>query len=155
MRRKERVVNESRFKEIILASHCCRLGFNDEGEIYIVPLSFGYHEENNQRYFYFHGANEGRKIDLIKKNNYVGFELDTACQIITSNQACNHTALYQSIIGTGKVSFVEDETEKISALKLIMEHNTGKKDWQFLDSMITSVCVFKLEVLEISGKENL
>ena len=37
MRRKDRKVVESRFKEIILACHCCRLGFNDDGKIYIVP----------------------------------------------------------------------------------------------------------------------
>lgn len=155
MRRNDRKVVESRIKDIILACYCCRLGFNDDGKVYIVPLNFGYHEENNKRVFYFHGAKEGRKIDLINKNSYVGFELDTAYQLITSNQACNHSAHYQSIIGSGRISFVKDEAEKILALKLIMEHNTGKKDWHFLDSISTSVCVFKLEVIEISGKENL
>ncbi|NDO43036.1 pyridoxamine 5'-phosphate oxidase family protein [Thomasclavelia cocleata] len=155
MRRKDRKVVESRFKEIILACYCCRLGFNDDGKIYIVPLSFGYHEENNKRIFYFHGAAEGRKIELIKKNKYVGFELDTSYKLVTSNLPCNHSAFYRSIIGNGKVSFVEDEDEKKLALRMIMEHSTGKKDWQFTDSMVSSVCVFKLEVLEISGKENL
>ena len=92
---------------------------------------------------------------LIKKNKYVGFELDTSYKLITSNLPCNHSAIYQSIIGNGKVSFVEDEDEKKLALRMIMEHSTGKKDWQFTDSMVSSVCVFKLEVLEISGKENL
>ena len=75
MRRKDREVTDSqKIREIILSCRCCRLGFYDNGEVYIVPLDFGYYENNGRRVFYFHGAKEGRKYRLTEKSPTVGFE---------------------------------------------------------------------------------
>ena len=71
MRRKDREVTDSqKIREIILSCRCCRLGFYDNGEVYIVPLDFGYYENNGRRVFYFHGAKEGRKYRLTEKSPY-------------------------------------------------------------------------------------
>ena len=60
MRRKDReVTEEARIDEIISRCHCCRLGFNDGGEVYIVPMNFGWVKRDGKRYFYFHSAKEG------------------------------------------------------------------------------------------------
>ena len=59
MRRKDREVTDSqKIREIILSCRCCRLGFYDNGQVYIVPLDFGYYENNGRHVFYFHGAKE-------------------------------------------------------------------------------------------------
>ena len=48
MRRKDReVTDEARIDEIISRCNCCRIGFNDSGEVYIVPLNFGYTYEED------------------------------------------------------------------------------------------------------------
>lgn len=154
MRRKEREVPYQRLKDIIRNCTCCRIGFNDEGKVYIVPLNFGYVEINNKHIFYFHGAKTGQKIEVLKKNSYVGFELDTSYDLIKADQACGYTANFQSIIGNGEVCLVENEEEKKFALQMIMEHNTGIKEWEFMDTMIAKTCIFKLEVTEMSGKEH-
>ena len=84
MRRRDREITDNeKIKEIIKACDCCRLGLNDNGKVYIVPLNFGFTEENGNYTFYFHGARTGRKLDIIKQNNYVGFELDTNQKIYT------------------------------------------------------------------------
>lgn len=156
MRRKDREVTDKRkINEIIANCFCCRIGFYDEGEVYIVPLNFGYEQQEGSYTFYFHGAKEGRKIDIIRKNNFVGFEMDTNYQLQKSEMPCSYSAFYQSVIGTGKVSFIEDMEEKKKALKLIMQHNTGKADWRFLEEMLQAVCVFRLEADKLSCKENL
>ena len=78
MRRKDREITDfKQIMEIIDRCDCCRVGFCDDGQVYIVPLNFGYAEENGKLTFYFHGAKEGRKIDLIGKAPKVGFEMDT------------------------------------------------------------------------------
>ena len=78
MRRKDREITDRvKIKEIISECDCCRLGFNDNGKVYIVPLNFGFVERNEKFIFYFHGAKTGRKHDIMKENNNVGFELDT------------------------------------------------------------------------------
>lgn len=156
MRRKDREVTDAaKIKEIIADCYCCRLGLNDNGKVYIVPLSFGYTETDGAYVFYFHGAKEGRKLDIIKNNNYAGFELDTDYKLHEADQACSYSCRFKSIIGTGRVSIIEDIQEKKHALRLIMQHNSGKYDWDFPDNMLNAVCTFKLSVDELACKEHL
>ncbi|HZK35277.1 MAG TPA: pyridoxamine 5'-phosphate oxidase family protein [Bacillota bacterium] len=156
MRRSDRaVIEESKIDEIIRKCACCRVGFYDEGKVYIVPLSFGYSEENGRKVFYFHSAKEGRKIELIKSSPHVGFEMDTGYELRVGDKACNYSAAYQSVIGNGKITFVEVESGKQNALQEIMYHNTGKRDWDFTQTMLDSVYVFKLVVDSLSCKERI
>lgn len=156
MRRKDREITDcTKIEQIIASCHCCRIGFYDEGQIYIVPLNFGYVFENEQFVFYFHSAKEGRKVDLIKSSPHVGFELDTNYKLHEADTACDHSAQFQSIIGTGVVNIVESPEEKKNGLLTMMKQNTGKGDWSFSDQMLNAVCVFKLTVDSISCKEHL
>lgn len=157
MRRKEREVTDpAKIKRIISSCRCCRLGLTDiEHNIYIVPLNFGFAEENGTYAFYFHSAKEGHKIELIKKNPHAGFELDTNHQLKEGTSACSYSAYFQSIIGKGAVTFLDDTFEKQAALQTIMRHNTGKDDWTFSEKAVDAVCVFKLTVEELSCKEHM
>ena len=79
MRRKDREVTDAAaLRAIVQACDCCRLGLVDEdGVACIVPLNFGYTEEDGQPVLYFHSAREGHKLTLLRKNPVVGFEMDT------------------------------------------------------------------------------
>lgn len=156
MRRKDREITDSnKIKEIIEGCHCCRLGFCDEGSAYIVPLNFGYEEKNGKYTFYFHSAASGRKIDLIQKTHSAAFEMDTGYRLNENAVACQCSATFQSVMGTGSVSFVEGMQEKKYALKKIMGHNTGREEWSFPENTLRAVCVFKLEAEELSCKMHL
>ena len=158
MRRKDReVLDEVKIDEFIRACDCCRIGFYDKenNEVYIVPLNFGYSNVDNKRVFYFHGAKEGRKIELISKTKKVSFEMDSNHELIVGKMACNYSERYQSVMGTGLISFVEDKDEKIAALNEIMFQSTGKKDWDFPEPMLNGVAVFMIEVTSLSCKEHL
>ena len=158
MRRKDReVLDEVKIDKFIRNCDCCRIGFYDKenNEVYIVPLNFGYSNVDNKRVFYFHGAKEGRKIELISKTKKVSFEMDSNHELIVGKMACNYSERYQSVMGTGLISFVEDKDEKIAALNEIMFQSTGKKDWEFPEPMLNAVAVFKIEVTSLSCKEHL
>ena len=158
MRRKDReVLDEVKIDKFIRNCDCCRIGFYDKenNEVYIVPLNFGYSHVDNKRVFYFHGAKEGRKIELISKTKKVSFEMDSNHELIVGKMACNYSERYQSVMGTGLISFVEDKDEKIAALNEIMFQSTGKKDWDFPEPMLNAVAVFKIEVTSLSCKEHL
>ncbi len=153
MRRTDReITDEGKIKDIIDRCTCCRIGFNDNGKVYIVPLNFGYLKNENNYIFYFHGAIEGRKINLIKTAPNVGFEMDTNHKLQEAESACAYSASFESIIGNGVVHLVTEVEEKNLGLSLIMEHNTGKKDWIFDGKMVNVTAVFKLEVTELSCK---
>ena len=158
MRRKDREVTDpARIADVINRCACCRIGFCDGGEVYIVPLNFGYEIKGEDCTFYFHGAKEGRKIDLIRKNPEVGFEMDTDLAIYTTGEfetACDYTARFQSVIGSGIVSMVTETEEKRLGLSLLMEHSTGKREWVFHEKMVEAAAVFKLKVTKLSCKEH-
>lgn len=156
MRRKDREVTDPmQVADIIHRCTCCRIGFYDHGEVYIVPLNFGYAIEDGTYVLYFHSAKEGRKIALMQKAPHVGFEMDTDYALNAAESACNHSARFQSIIGNGIVSIVEEPGEKRLGLSLLMEHNTGKRDWVFDEKILNAVTVFKLVVSEMHCKQHL
>ncbi len=159
MRRKDtQILDNKVIDSIIKTAKCCRLGLCDEGLAYIVPMSFGFSYEESTRIFYFHSAYVGRKIELIKKaieeEKCIAFEIDTEPSIEGDDKlACSYTAHFFSLMGLGKISFIEDKQEKVRALETIMQQNTGKDEWEFLDSSIKNVCVLKFEIVEITAKE--
>lgn len=153
MRRKEREIKEpSEIMNILASSKVVRIGFNDNGHIYIVPLNFGFEYENGELTLYFHGARDGRKFNLIQKGGYVGFEMDFGYQLKTAETACAHSAYYSSAIGEGEVSELTENDEKKKALNLIMLNETGKGDWNFPSIMLSKVGVFKIKVSEFTCK---
>lgn len=159
MRRKDREITDpAKIQDIMERCTCCRIGFNDDGEVYIVPLNFGYSKTEDKYTLYFHGAAAGRKYELAQAKPYVGFEMDTNYLLHTNGEpedvACNYTARFQSIIGNGTFSLVEDDAEKLQGLQLLMLHATGKKNWEFNPMMFKMVAVFKLEVTKLSCKEH-
>ncbi|NMC96524.1 MAG: pyridoxamine 5'-phosphate oxidase family protein, partial [Deltaproteobacteria bacterium] len=73
MRKKERAIKDRKdIDGIIRRCRVCRLAMSDDDQPYIIPLNFGY----DGFCLYFHAAPEGRKIDILKRNNRVGFEFD-------------------------------------------------------------------------------
>lgn len=155
MRRKDREVTDLNvINEIIGGVDHFRIGFYDAGKVYIVPLHFGTEVlADGKRVFYAHGALEGRKIDLARQGGSVGFELDRNYALLEASTACAHSARFQSVIGNGIVSLVEELEEKEHALSLIMKQATGK-DWTFPEGAIRQVAVIKVEVTNLSCKEH-
>ncbi len=153
MRRADRqITDDARIDGIIRACTCCRLGLCDEGQAYIVPLSFGFEHTDSGRFFYFHSAREGRKLDLLRRNPAVSFELDTGYQLHTAPTACGCSAGFQSVMGTGTVRFLTDGEERRHALLQLMRQLTGTDAWDFSDAALSQVCVLSLQVTSLTCK---
>ena len=148
MRRSEKEITDKlAIGKIINASLVCRLALSDGNQPYIVPLCFGYQD----RTLYFHSALEGKKIDILKKNNRTCFEFDVNSEIIKAEKACKWGMKYQSVIGFGKAVLVENIEEKQKALNIIMDHYSDR-DFQFTDKAIGKIAVIKIEIEGMTGK---
>jgi len=151
MRRKEKgITNRTEIEQILKEAQVCRLGMVDGKTPYIVPLNFGYRENT----LYFHSASSGRKIDILKNNPEVCFEIDIPGKIINSEKACNWGMEFLSIIGEGDVLFLDDEKERVEALNIIMRHYSDKDDWKFNNKMLEKTSVFKVKIDSISAKRS-
>ena len=148
MRRSEKeITDELAVEAIIHASLVCRLALSDGNQPYIVPLCFGYQD----RTLYFHSALEGKKIDLLQKNNRTCFEFDINSEIIKADKACKWGMKYQSVIGFGRAVLVENIEEKQKGLNIIMNHYSDR-NWQFPDKAIEKIAVIKIEIETMTGK---
>lgn len=149
MRKKEREITDiNEIEQVIAGADICRIGFIDGDEPYIVPVSFGYKDNA----IYFHGATEGRKVDLIRRNGKVCFEFDTDVSIVKSDNACDWGTKYRSVIGTGYVKLLESDEEKIHGLKVIMKHYSPD-EFSFPQSKLETVLVLRIDIDRISGKK--
>jgi nitroimidazol reductase NimA-like FMN-containing flavoprotein (pyridoxamine 5'-phosphate oxidase superfamily) len=103
---------------------------------------------------YFHAAHEGKKIDILKKNNLVCFGADMDHQLLISETGtgCGCSMRYSSVVGTGYVSFVTERSEKCEALDAIMQHYTPIQSYSFKDEMIDRTTILRLDVKEITAK---
>ena len=148
MRRNDREIKDIKeINGIIRRCRVCHLAMCDDGQPYIVPLNFGY----DGRFLYFHVAPEGRKIDIIKRNNRVGFEFDILHDITAAERACDWGAKYESVIGSGTAEIVDNLEAKKDALKCIMRQY-GNGAWDFKEEILKKTLVLRVRILEISGK---
>ena len=125
----------------------------DEGEPYVVPLSYGYKIlDGNVLELYFHSALEGRKIDVLKRNNKVCFEVSYEGEPIHSETPCNSGYYFASVIGFGEAVFIERNDEKNEALSVMFKHQAGR-EVTFTAEQIKGVCVFKIVSTDFTGKK--
>jgi nitroimidazol reductase NimA-like FMN-containing flavoprotein (pyridoxamine 5'-phosphate oxidase superfamily) len=153
MRRQDREIHSAEEKlRILKACKVCRLGMAHNNAPYIVPLNFGYEYENGVVTLYFHSAREGKKIDILKNNSRVCFEMDGGHSLIEGDTACGYGYAYESLVGFGDVEFLEDPGEKRRALNLLMKHQSGRDGFVFDDDQLNRTAVYKIKVDAFTGK---
>lgn len=91
---------------------------DENGTPYAVPLSLVRIDDNT---FYFHGAMEGKKLDIISKSPKVWLSAVTTCKPTVGPKDGSFTLEYKSAMAQGVAEIVTDEAEKIEALRAICE----------------------------------
>ncbi|MCI5619102.1 MAG: pyridoxamine 5'-phosphate oxidase family protein [Rikenellaceae bacterium] len=87
-----------------------------DGNPYGLPLSL---VRTDEKTFWFHCANEGKKLDILKDNPRVFLSAVTRCRPLRGPKDGSFTLEFQSATAVGIVEIVEDEDTKIEALKAI------------------------------------
>jgi len=150
MRRKDReITSKEEIEEILKQSQVCRLAMVDEDKPYIVPMNFGYRDGC----LFFHCAKQGRKLDLIKKNPHICFEVDQVVRLKKAQKACDWGIEYKSVIGTGKAVLLDDVNDKKNALHIIMSQYSDRS-FDYPDEMLEKTIVIKVVIDEMTGKQS-
>ena len=153
MRRKEREVSDR--KEIIEILRRCDsvcIGMQGGEYPYVVPVSFGMEVADDMPVVYFHCAKEGMKLDMLRDDPRVCMEGDTFLGIQKTLHGI--TTRYESVIGFGSCTFVEDETEKIKGLRLILEHYDQNEYPLDRCRGLNNLYIGKITLNSITGKRN-
>lgn len=153
MRRWKREMKDvEEIKKLIAECKVCRIGMLSEGEIYIVPMNFGYEYEEGKLNIYLHSAKAGRKIEAFREGPEVCVEMDGRHGLEVGDRPCDYSYYFASLIGNGKAFVLENVEEKIHGLQQIMVHQTGKEFSQFEEKWVKSVEVVKIEVEQFRCK---
>lgn len=152
MRRKDREITEiSEILEIIKKCDSCSVAFFDEEFPYVIPMNFGFDYKNGGVSLYFHSAEIGKKLDLIRNNGNAAFEMSCSHRLVTGESACSFTMEYESVCGNGHMEILDDES-KVKALNFLMSQYTTEQSYNFDESALKKVVVMKLSVNELQGK---
>ena len=151
-RREQQGTDINEIIEILEKSKVVHVGMIDGDEPYVVPMNYGYILEDGKLTIYLHGARRGRKIDAIKTNPKVFYEMCCDITPFEGEVACKYGITYASIMGRGLATLVEDVEEKKKALSILMKTQTGK-DFQFEDKLTTVVSIIKIDTLEFTAKK--
>lgn len=155
MRRTDREVTDiNEILQIVNKAKILHLGLFDAEYPYIVPLHYGYEYKDGNLIFYIHTAKEGYKLDLIRRNRNVCVELECDVELIPMDDIpCKYSSTFASVIGKGYAEILHDEQEKITGLKLLMMHQTGR-EFDFDEKLANKVGVLKVTVPSFTAKSS-
>ena len=150
-RRERQITDPQKILQILDTAKVLHLGLAVNNEPYVVPMNYGYTMEEGTLTVYLHCSHRGKKLDMLRENPNVFFEMECDLAPFEGDVACRYGIAYSSLMGRGKAEIVEDVQEKKKALSLLMKTQTGK-DFSFEDKMTTMVAIVKIDVSEYTAK---
>ncbi len=122
----------------------------------VIPMNFVCHDG----LIYMHSHPFGEKLDNIRRNSNVGFEVDQHICFLPSyyfhkTDASQADTLYISVVIKGYAEIVQGNEEKALALNALMEKYQKEGRYEALDSNMPSVrevAVIKITPREMHGK---
>lgn len=152
-RRERQVTDIDEIREILDKSQVVHLGMVDGDEPYVVPMNYGYTmDEDGKLCLYLHGATQGRKLDVMRKNPKVFISMECDVEPFSGDVACRYGMAYRSLMGRGTAVFLEEPQEKIQAMIQLMKTQTGG-DFTFDEKLVKVVSMIRIDVAEYTAKK--
>ena len=150
-KRERQITDEHQIRAILDTAKVLHLGLAVDNEPYVVPMNYGCTWENGKMVLYLHSALQGKKLDMIRTNPRVFFEMDCDLTPFEGEKPCQYGLAYSSVMGRGTAQIVEDVEEKKKAMAILMKTQTGK-DFTFEDRLVSIVAVIRIDVSEYTAK---
>jgi len=151
------IKSKEKIKEFLDLEHVGRIASIDEnGFPQIIPMNFVFLNDA----IYMHSHTKGEKLDNIKRNKKVGFEVDRELEFLPSyfedpKDASLADTLYISVVIKGTGSIVEDRNEKTLALNGLMKKYQPEGRYDPLKpemEVVDEVAIIKVEPDSFRGK---
>ena len=127
-----------------------------EGYPQIIPMNFVYVNDA----IYMHSHTKGEKLENIKKNSKVGFEVDQSLEFLPSyftdpKDASQADTLYISVVIKGRGTIVSDRNEKTLALNALMKKYQSEGGYESIRpemEVVDEVAIIKVVPDTMRGK---
>ncbi len=120
MRRHKQQLSDEEAREVLARGKTGILAvIGDGGYPYTVPINYVYRDGG----LFLHSALAGHKIDAIRADDKVSFCVVDADDVV----ADEYTTYYRSVVAFGRARILEDEAEKMAALRSLGDkYNPGQ-----------------------------
>jgi uncharacterized protein len=127
-----------------------------DGYPQVIPMNYVY----TKGAIYMHSHPFGEKLDNIRRNPSVGFEVDKHVCFLPSyyfhpTDASQADTLYISVVIKGKAEIVQDPEEKTKALNALMEKYQKEGKYETLEAdmpVVEEVAIIKVKPTDMRGK---
>ena len=150
-KRERQITDPEQIRHILDTAKVLHLGLAVDNEPYVVPMNYGYTEEEGKLVLYLHSALKGKKLDMMRANPNVFFEIECDRMPFEGKLPCQYGLVYSSIMGRGKARIIDDVEEKMKAMSVLMKTQTGK-DFTFNEQLVSIVAVIRIDVEEYTAK---
>lgn len=150
-KRELQITDPARICEILDKGKVLHLGLAMDNEPYVVPMNYGYTMQDGKLTLYLHSALRGKKLDMIRANPRVFFEIDCDLMPFEGQVPCQYGLAYSSLMGRGTARIIEDVEEKMQAMTLLMKTQT-EKDFTFNERLVSIVAVIRIDAAEFTAK---
>lgn len=124
---------------------------NEDGTPYITPIHFVFLHGN----IYFHGLPAGQKLDNLKRNPNVSFNVYRMDEILldVSGKPCDTNTKYESVIIRGETHFIKNQEKKMEILNAIIAKYTPQLVGNTLPTnMVNGTAVIEITPQKTTGK---
>jgi nitroimidazol reductase NimA-like FMN-containing flavoprotein (pyridoxamine 5'-phosphate oxidase superfamily) len=149
---KERITDHGEMESLLHEALVgCLATVGPDGSPYITPLHFVYHQGK----IYFHSALKGRKVESIRANPRVCFEVHQFIEIVQGQQACDFGTRYRSVLVFGHARSLPDGDKKIAVLTALAEkYASGQAVEPPTPKRAKGTEVIEISIEEMTGKRN-
>lgn len=95
----------------------CQIAFVFEGYPVVIPTIYGRKDDS----LYFHGANVSRMLQTMEQGVPVSINVTRTNALVLARSAFHHSLNYESVTVFGKAKLVQDDADKLEALKIISD----------------------------------
>jgi nitroimidazol reductase NimA-like FMN-containing flavoprotein (pyridoxamine 5'-phosphate oxidase superfamily) len=150
MRRHDKEITDpAELRRILHEARVCRLAMSDGARPYLVPLTFAIDGDD----LVLHSARGGRKLDILRRNPAVCFEIEEGVAVAPAATACAFSMRFRTVIGFGVVEFVEDRAERARLLALFGARYGGPEG-PVPAAETERTCVLRVRIRELTGKRS-
>jgi nitroimidazol reductase NimA-like FMN-containing flavoprotein (pyridoxamine 5'-phosphate oxidase superfamily) len=149
MRRQDREITDTQFIDKVLNDSIYgNLGLCDDGEPYVIPMNYAWSDNK----IWLHSANEGRKLNIIRVNPKVCFQVSSGTELVVAEKPCDYGMVYSSVIILGIATIIEEYEEKSVALEKIMRHFSKNVLHKFTQEEANRVTIISIKPDKITCK---
>lgn len=110
------VTNQTRIDKFLSEAKTGHLGLADKEIPYVIPLNFIWWNDA----IYYHGAAEGRKVEIIKENTNACFTVSENYGTLVDPVPAHTDTAYMSVLLFGTVEIVHNIEEATAALQQLL-----------------------------------